>query len=601
MKNISEKKLYYMQLLLFSVIGFIIIFHRSRAGVDLTDETWYSSDPYWVTKSSIPYVNNWTQASGFTFPLSLLFSFFLSANGSSAGIILFSRTLFCFWKAIISLISFILLYKAGDKIPALLVIPIIVYAPGNLFDVNYNTIGWSYMLLALSVLYCAMDNSRSKRQRLWLGILTGMIIGRSVIGTLASVLLCIVILLALIIHKDWIALKGTIMGGIMAALIVITYCCIRGGFSYFIMGLQYFVKDQAYFDSVSSYRVPLADSTAYLLQYMKPAILSLLIVLILRGLLRKRLDIFNKLTVAYFAGVLLLSVFYLSKYDGNIPGLVKATKYGWFIPLLSLFLDGSPELKKKFKYSAYITLSYVVVYIFQGYVSNYGFETRCYWNLIPLALSVYIFFICIDGMFGTMRLPGVKVIAETITCLCITLFVAQGAYRFVYRDMPYQQLDTKVKEGIWKGCYTTSERADTVVQIEKEMKDRTTPDDQVLCYGNWPCFLNLLSDGQLCAPNAIGTGQKNGFDYWHMYQKVPTKVFVHVDVEDVQGRMTSAYDLWNFIDEFYQQSDEFYYTSYDENGSPTYYRIIELEITDYEAALAYADEKATKIFEPRRW
>ena len=86
----------------------------------------------------------------------------------------------------------------------------------------------------------------------------------------------------------------------------------------------------------------------------------------------------------------------------------------------------------------------------------------------------------------------------------------------------------------------------------------------------------------------------------HMYQKVPTKVFVHVDVEDVQGRMTSAYDLWNFIDEFYQQSDEFYYTSYDENGSPTYYRIIELEITDYEAALAYADEKATKIFEPGR-
>ena len=153
-----------------------------------------------MTKSSIPYVNNWTQASGFTFPLSLLFSFFLSANGSSAGIILFSRTLFCFWKAIISLISFILLYKAGDKIPALLVIPIIVYAPGNLFDVNYNTIGWSYMLLALSVLYCAMDNSRSKRQRLWLGILTGMIIGRSVIGTLASVLLCIVILLALIIQ-----------------------------------------------------------------------------------------------------------------------------------------------------------------------------------------------------------------------------------------------------------------------------------------------------------------------------------------------------------------------------------------------------------------
>lgn len=612
MKSISDKKLfdfynrillskfYYVQLLLFSIIGLIIIYYRSRLGVDLTDETWYSSDPYWVAKSSIPYVNNWTQASGFTIPLNLFFSLFLSINGSTAGIILFSRTLFCFWKAIISLASFILLYKAGNKIPALLVIPVIVFAPVNLFNINYNTIGWSYMLLALAVLYNAMDRKRSNRQKLWLGGVAGIIIGRAVIGTLASVLICIVVLMMLIIKRDWIALKGTILGGIIAALIVITYCSIRGGFAYFVMGIQYFVKDQAYFDSVSSHKVPFAESTAYLFQYMRPALISLLSVILLRAFLRKRLDIFNKLMAIFFGSLLSLSVFYLSKYDGSIPGLVSATKYGWFIPLLSLFLDGSPELKNKFKYAAYITLSYVGVYIFQGYTSNYGFETRCYWNLIPLILSVYIFFICINEVLGIKRLAGARAFAEMATCFCIAFFVARGAYWFVYRDMPYQQLDTKVKEGIWKGCYTTSERADTVVQIEKEMKDRTTPDDQVLCYGNWPCFLNLLSDGQLCAPNAIGTGQKNGFDYWHMYQKVPTKVFVHVDVEDVQGRMTSAYDLWNFIDEFYQQSDEFYYTSYDENGSPTYYRIIELEITDYEAALAYADEKATKIFEPGR-
>ena len=71
MKSISDKKLYYIQLLFFSVIGFIVIFHRSRMGVDLTDETWYSSEPYWVAKGSIPYVNNWTQASGFTLPLNL--------------------------------------------------------------------------------------------------------------------------------------------------------------------------------------------------------------------------------------------------------------------------------------------------------------------------------------------------------------------------------------------------------------------------------------------------------------------------------------------------------------------------------------------------
>lgn len=597
MKSISDKKLYYIQLLFFSVIGFIVIFHRSRMGVDLTDETWYSSEPYWVAKGSIPYVNNWTQASGFTLPLNLFFYLFLAINGSNTGIILFSRTLFCFWKVSISAVSFLLLYKAGNKIPALLVLPIVVFTSHNLFDINYNTIGWSYMLLALSVLYNAMDNKRTERQRFCLGILSGIIIGRSVIGTLASALICIVVFLALIINKDWTVLKGTILGGITAAVIVITYCCIRGGFVYFVMGIQYFVKDQAYFDSVSSQKVPFADSTAYLLEYMKPAIFSLLIVLIVRIFLRKSLTIFNKLLVVYFGFLLLLAVFHLSQYDGTGAGLELATKHGWFIPLLSLLLDGNSETKKKFKYSAYITLSYVTVYIFQGYVSNYGFHSRCYWNLIPLILSVYVLFTCIDEIFGTMRLVYVKLFIESSICLCIALFVVRGAYRYVYRDMPCRQLDTIVEEGIWKGCYTTSERAVTVVQIEKEMKKRTTSDDQILCYGNWPCFLNLLSEGQLCAPNAIGTGQKNGFDYWHMYQKVPTKVFVHVDVEDEQGRMTSVFDLWNFIDKFYEQTDEYDYTSYDTYGEPTYYRIIEFEIKDYEAALAYADEKAAKIFE----
>lgn len=567
-------------------------------GVDLTDEAWYSSEPYWVAKGSIPYVNNWTQASGFTFPLYLFFRLFLYISGSNTGIILFSRTLFCFWKVIISLVTFLLFYKAGNRIPALLVIPVIVFAPGNLFDINYNTIGWSYMLLALAVLYNAIDKKYTKRQQLYLGCLTGIIIGRSVIGTLASVLICIVILLALIINREWIVLKGTVFGVIIAAFIVIAYCSIRGGFANFIMGIQYFVRDQAYYDPVTSQKVSFEDSTAYLFRYMKPAIASLLIVLILRFFLRKNLDIFNKLITTYFGYVLLMTVFHLSKYDGTGVGLEMATKNGWFIPLLSLLLDSNSEVKKKFEYSAYITMSYVAVYIFQGYTSNYGFYSRCYWNLIPLILSVYVLFTCIDEMFGTIKVTRVKVFAESVICLCIILFVVRGAYRYVYRDMPCQLLDTMVEEGIWKGCYTTPERAITVVQIEEEMKKRTTSADQVLCYGDWPCFLNLLSEGQLCAPNAIGTGQKNGFDYWHMYQKVPTKVFVHVDNEDVQGIMTSAYDLWNFIDRFYQQTDEYDYSSYDEYGGPTYYRIIEFEINDYEAALAYADEKATKIFEP---
>ena len=332
----------------------------------------------------------------------------------------------------------------------------------------------------------------------------------------------------------------------------LVFCSYRGGFENFVIALQYFIRDLAYNDDYSlEYRVPFAEGTAYLFQYMKPAIASIIFAIILRALLVKHKDLLNKILAVLASFMLLISLYKLLGYSGIVDSIGSAGKYGWFIPLVFLFSWTEKELRNRFKYMSYIIVSYVLAFIIQGYTSNYGFSGRAFWNVIPLIFSIYSTLIYLCDVF---RLSEGKIKFQ-IGVVAVSLFlivpICRGAYGYVYRDLPCEVLDTKVESGIWKGCYTTAARALTVVEIEDMIRQRTDDSDQFFCFGNWACFINLLCDGQLCAPNAIGVGQKNGFDYWYMYQKVPNKVFVHVDAEDQQGRMTSKFNIWNFVSKYY--------------------------------------------------
>jgi len=592
---------YYIQLVVISIIGFVFLLCRSRLGVDLTDETWYTSDPYWVAKGSTPYVNNWTQASGFTLPLFVLYSVFLELTDGNEGIILFSRILYCVWKPAIIALSFGLLKKSKIDAPSIFALPIIVFNPGQLFAINYNSIGIAYVLLAFSVLAISFnDNGElSHKQEFLIGVVCGFIMGRSVIGTPATVAACLVILIFLACYKKILTLKGFIFGGILAAIAVITFCCIRGGIKNFVIGIQYFLRDINYYDSIKKHGVAPTDSTSYLWNYLIPAVITLGMIVFLKFLLKNKEQLFNKIVLLFSCGTLFCAFYYFSKYSGTGASIAEATKYGWFISILCLFFKfRNSEKRKTIQFFSFYVISAILIYTLQGYISTYGFGSRSYWNFISLMVGICCIYFCVGDMYEPEDLKKNICRVGVIGVACVATFIVmRGAYRYVYRDMPIEKLATKVESGVWKGCYTTAQRAGTVVEIENELRKRTEEDDQVLCWGGWACFMNLLCDGKLCSASPLGTGAKNGFDFWHMYQVVPNKIFVRVDEDDSEEIMSYSRPVWVFISKFYQETDEIDYTSYNDSGDPIYYRVVEYDISDYDSALSYADDMATVVFD----
>ena len=54
--------------ILLVAVTVILIAYRMMRGINLGDECWYVAEPYVVSQGAVPFLNNMTQASGFTIP-----------------------------------------------------------------------------------------------------------------------------------------------------------------------------------------------------------------------------------------------------------------------------------------------------------------------------------------------------------------------------------------------------------------------------------------------------------------------------------------------------------------------------------------------------
>lgn len=587
---------YYFWLAVVSVTGFSFLMCRARLGVDLTDDCWYTSDPVIIANGSTPYVNHWTQAAGFALPLFVLYKLFLALNGGTEGIFMFTRILYCVWKTLSVALTFVLLKKAGLKLHPILALPVIYFNSFQLFAVNYNTIGPAYMFLVTAIVYVAMsvNGKEHSKKKFAIALVGGVFMGRCVIATPTTVIGCLVIMVFLCVRKEWKTLKGYITGGVLAAILVVGFCCIRGGTRNFIVGIQYFFRDLSYYDGLKAHAVPFLESTLYVWIYMKPAIAVFTLLTIASLLLKSKKDIFNRLVLLILVVLIAGSVYNLTKYTGQAVSMAHTAKYAWFIPIAAMFFRGSERAKSRLKLLSCLSLINVSIFLLQGYVSSYGFVSRSSWNFLSLVLGVYSAYICFKEIFPKSDIvPHAAVI---LTGVVISFFVICGSYQDVYRDMPCAELTMKIEEGLWKGCFTTPTRAEQVVKLERTFRSITNEDDEILCWGAWTCFMTLMHNGHHCAPSPLGAGNKNGFDYWHLMNMVPNKIFVRVDPDN--DLRADDYEVWKYIKKFYEKTDTIRYLSYKYTGETVYCSIIEYEILDADSALKYADEMATDVYEP---
>ena len=574
--------------------AFVLLFLRAQRGVELTDEGWYVAEPFLVSQGQlIPYVNNWTQSPGFSIPLALLFKVYAAIRGTE-GIVLFSRVLYLVWLfAVTILTAFIVRKTFSPRLPMIWILPLL-FSTYSLFDINYNTIGLTYQPLVIALVYSAWE--APEQSQLKTGIITGLLGARMIIGTPQTMIPCFLILFLLLALKKKHLALGLTLGVLAAAVAVVGWCCIRGGISSFVYGMRSWLTDSCYFKLPSLHTF--SGDLHYLFNYLKPAYVFFAAALVLRLVFRKREDLFSLSAIVLIALFILYGA-YGSRYQSPKPTLM--IRYTWFQAFVLLFVK---EKDKRHKALCLSVLLYFILFCFSSFTNVYGFGSRDYWLIVPMALSFLSVLLLVPyDLLDKISFPGCnaekcgRIIRGTVNGCFLVLVVlvflvqARSSYSRIYRDEKFSLLTERVESGIWKGCLTTEERKDAVTELEAYLSSATTSDDRVF-FLDWASFGYLMTNGTACSSQTLDPCgftydcdyPRIIYDYYKQTGTVPTKIF-YVDFgrDEKLSIEDPGWSFNEFVDSYYSHADTFV------NGV---FRVEEYTLKDEPAALAFAVSQA---------
>ncbi|MBD5549685.1 MAG: hypothetical protein HDQ96_00675 [Lachnospiraceae bacterium] len=151
-----------------------------------------------------------------------------------------------------------------------------------------------------------------------------------------------------------------------------------------------------------------------------------------------------------------------------------------------------------------------------------------------------------------------------VLCLTAGQLIINSLY--VYRDAPMDELVYAVKEGIFKGIYTTEQNAEDIVELETFIHENTSKEEWIKFMDNVPVGY-LFSDGRMCDIRTWDdmnyTYNKNNptkmYKYFINRETIPDKL-IYVDygrdeqlsIEDENWKFNEF--VWNFY-EFNKEFD----------------------------------------------
>ena len=579
------------------VLAFAAMLFRVQRGVDFTDETWYVAEPVLVARGEmIPYVNSWSQTPGFTLPLAALFRLYLLLYGTT-GIMLFSRILYLVWSFLVSLLTVWILRKGVSRsLPLITALPLLITT--SLFDISYNTIGLTYLPLFLA-LVCALCGETGRRA-LCGSAISGIVAARMIIGTPYVMPAVFLVLLLLAVSKRTRLFLGIVLGGFLSAVLVVGWCCLRGGFSAFVFGMRAWLTDCYYFKIEPLHT--LGEDIRYLVRYMVPAYLFFAVVAVLRLLFSKNDRAFSFSTAVLIVCFLAGAWKYYPGYSQGFP--VGFFRFSWFQPFCFLFFR---EKDRNRIYLLVAAALFVLVYLFSSFANIYGFgNSREYWLIVPMVLSCLSLlnlapweFVSESGLFLPSKTQEERcaffraLVYRCFSILMILVFLLQykSAVRYIYMDEALPELTVKVESGIWKSCYTTREKAESIGELEAFIRSGTDKSDSVF-FKDWASYGYLMSDAKACTCTALDPSPylyncnepRVFFDYYKQVHAVPEHILYVAHSPDAALSIDAPeWEYNSFVSSFYRQTDTF---------QNSLFRVLKFEVTDPVAALAYAESHA---------
>lgn len=475
---------------------FIVLMNRIQYGVEFSDESWHIAEPYAVAElGAVPFVNNVSQSPGFTLPLALAFKVFVWLKGSTEGIVYFSRVFYLCLHLIVSALTVWLVNRyTSFRVPLLALVALVAINHCHpLYDLNYNTIGMIYFPLIMVLVFA--DYGDNTRKSFYWGLLAGLLAVRTVMGTPAVIIGLVVVLLYLFYQKKKKRIMGIVAGAVGACFAIFGLLLAYWGLERLCIWLQMY-SHQSYF-SIGRKAADWDHIFKALIEFSEPAVLTIIILGILRFILKKYPDVFQFL--------LNMTIFF-----GVIGGALLSVRRNDFVgyPLM-LYTWGMPYINYLFTYEkkyyigkvALVCFAFLSIFFFTCFSAHSGFSwKRAYLHYIPTLLTVCLL---VNGSSISKGLFRFLNRVLFVTCiLAISFYGLWAGYSIVYREQPIQFLSEKVEEGIWKGLYTTEMRAKNVVALEEYIRSVTKADESVMCL-DWVSFGYLMINGKMCSPSTL--------------------------------------------------------------------------------------------------
>ena len=460
---------------------------RLSYGVELSDEALSLAESELVIQGLTPYVNGWLQTPGFSIFNTGMLLLYKGLFHTYDGLFLFTRIVFLANRVLIALLVALVLRSIGfDKTICLsAAFPMITfyYAYPNR---GYQALSIIFtILIGLTMLLAFQGDVPKSKWLCMAGALTALSIYSHPSDLASAILIFILLLCVAIRRKNRKIVESYSAGGLAVAAILAGWMLFRcKSVAVLWYGVQTILQCNPYFELKAP---PMLESVKNLACFSKGYIVLFLI----SWTMNMAFSSARKNDVGECIYLVLGTVYTFAKYSGE----EQLYKLGCLIAVYLIWQAKSMLTEHRTR-ALYLFTAIPALFgcIVLGATTWSGIICRLY--LIIAAVS------CVIGHIGTWKcgddaVPLVAICISTLMTLCLI----KSQMTYIYRDEPLPQLDTKVEEGVYKGLYTTKQRAETVEAVQNYLEQTLQENESVLFMETVP-FAYLMTDAKACTPSS---------------------------------------------------------------------------------------------------
>lgn len=577
MRADKKRILSWTPILLWAVLAMSLVFFRTPYGVEVTDEAYWVAEPYLVTQGAIPYADNWSQTPLTNLLLVPLLSVYTALTGGTEGIFLYMLRMAVAVRALITVCIWLLMRKRMDsRIAAVCAILLFGCDTCHMRGLNYNVLSLYLLALAGALLYSAVSQQDLQKAAGQCAA-AGVVMALCAMAHITQILNCILFAAVLFIQERrtyknlplWM-IYG--LSGLLIAVIVTVGLELASGGKLF-SGLSILLQENNYF------RIPhlnfgqqaarsVQDLAVYGLKRWMPAFLlcfAAFFLLFSRNGNSHAAQLRKACVLALLgASCIFLGWICLSKYNPDISIMLLFLT----APVYILYMD-APQKRASLRMLSFFWSPSLVTWLAVAFASHSAANYR-YYTLISGAILVIPF--TLYALQNTFRQPEKANISRylqekalLLPCFLGVLFsVATLIYLWnnVYRDDPIPQLTYRVESGVYKDCYTSPERGQTIESLEQAIHELTTEGETVFFADLFPTGY-LMTDSHYLAPTTWDPNMyRYGFQdadllltYFTLKGTFPDKI-VYINSEGDPLSIDDPENEWAaFVQEHYTQTN----------------------------------------------